>query len=75
MLRRLVRIVVGFLMVVAGLIMALPGVPGPGLLTALGGLVILSEHFRWARRLLGWLKKQAVRARDKARGHWGQTGG
>jgi uncharacterized protein (TIGR02611 family) len=66
-LRRLFRIVAGFTLLVVGLILSLPGVPGPGLLIAIGGLAILSEHFRWARRILAWAKKQALRARDKVR--------
>ncbi len=52
----------------AGLILALPGVPGPGLLIALGGLVLLSEEFRWARRALDWAKRRAAEARRKVTG-------
>lgn len=67
MLRRIVRITVGFGMLIAGLILSLPGIPGPGLLIALGGLVILSEHFHWARRAVSWLKRRAAQARQKVR--------
>jgi len=66
--RRLLRVILGFLLVIAGLLLALPGVPGPGLLIALGGLVLLSEHFRWARRALDWAKGKAAEARRKAAG-------
>jgi hypothetical protein len=29
------------------------------------GLVILSDHFEWARRLLHWAKQKAERMRDR----------
>ena len=62
-MRKIVRVIVGFVMLVGGLIMALPGVPGPGLLIALGGLIVLSEHFHWARRTLNWLKRRGAQVR------------
>lgn len=67
MLRRIIRITMGFGMLIGGLILSLPGVPGPGLLIALGGLVLLSEHFHWARRAVAWLKRRAAQARKKVR--------
>lgn len=67
-MRKLVRIVVGFALVIAGLVLALPGVPGPGLLIALAGLVLLSEYFRWARRITNWVRRRAGEVRDRVRG-------
>ncbi len=66
--RRILRAFFGFFLIAVGLILALPGIPGPGLLVALGGLVLLSEHFHWARRLLAWAKRKAAHAHEKARG-------
>lgn len=66
-MRRILRVFFGFLLIAAGLLLALPGVPGPGLLLALGGLVLLSEHFHWARRVLQWAKTKVSQARQKAR--------
>lgn len=66
-LRRVFRITAGFGMLAAGLLLSLPGVPGPGLLVALGGLVLLSRDFHWARRAVVWLKKRAAQARRKVR--------
>ncbi len=50
--------ILGFTLVVVGLILAIPGVPGPGLPTAFLGLVVLSEHFHWAKRITEWVKKK-----------------
>lgn len=65
--RRILRVGLGFFLVIAGLVLALPGVPGPGLLVALGGLVLLSEHFNWARRLLAWARRKVAAASQATR--------
>jgi len=64
-MRRIVRIGLGFLILLAGLILALPGVPGPGIAVMIVGLVILSDHYEWARRLLHWARRKAERLRDR----------
>jgi hypothetical protein len=58
-MRKALRITLGFLVLLVGLVLALPGVPGPGIAIMIGGLVILAEHFHWARRLLDWAKAKA----------------
>jgi uncharacterized protein (TIGR02611 family) len=63
--RKTVRIVAGFLLLIAGLILTIPGVPGPGLAIVIVGLIILSDHFQWARSLLHWAKQKAERLRDR----------
>ncbi|MBI5819249.1 MAG: PGPGW domain-containing protein [Verrucomicrobia bacterium] len=57
--RRLLKIVFGFFMLVAGLVTAIPGVPGPGLLIILGALAILAGEFVWAQKLLQRCKASA----------------
>jgi hypothetical protein len=57
--------VAGFTLVGVGLIMALPGVPGPGIVVIILGLVILAEHYHWARRLLDWGKSKFSRNVDR----------
>ncbi|MBZ5594725.1 MAG: PGPGW domain-containing protein [Acidobacteriia bacterium] len=42
-----------------GLILAIPGVPGPGIPIVLLGLVILSSHFSWAKTLLDWARQKS----------------
>ncbi|HEX5615258.1 MAG TPA: PGPGW domain-containing protein [Acidimicrobiia bacterium] len=53
---RLVRITIGFLVVLLGL--ALVPLPGPGWLIVLGGLVILSKDFAWAERTIEIVRKR-----------------
>jgi len=43
-----------------GLILAIPGVPGPGIPIVVVALVILSERFAWAKRAVEWVRKRAV---------------
>lgn len=45
------RIAIGVALLLAGGVMALPLVPGPGLLVMFGGLTVLGGEFAWARRL------------------------
>jgi hypothetical protein len=57
-MRKHLRICVGFLALLAGFILALPLVPGPGIPLILVGLVLLSDHFPWAKRVLDWAKRK-----------------
>ncbi len=60
-----VRAAAGIVLLVVGLILALPGVPGPGLAIAFGGLVLLSESYPWAKRTVDWLKAKWARYAPK----------
>ena len=66
--KRLLRIVVGLLCLIVGLIMAIPFVPGPGLVFVFLGLGLLAVDFVWAAKLHGRLKSTAKTVWDKARG-------
>jgi uncharacterized protein (TIGR02611 family) len=62
---RVVRIAVatfGFLVILAGLVMSVPLVPGPGLLVVAIGLAILALASAWAERLLERTIEQLERA-------------
>ncbi|MBI4825926.1 MAG: PGPGW domain-containing protein [Nitrospirae bacterium] len=48
--RRVVMVVVGFTVVLLGIIMLVT--PGPGLVAIVAGLAMLGTEFLWARRLL-----------------------
>jgi len=48
----------GVLVLIAGVILALPLVPGPGILLVFLGLTILSQEFEWAKRVLAWAKQK-----------------
>ena len=66
-MRKFLRTAVGFFLLGAGLIMAIPGVPGPGIVVIVLGLVILAEHYHWARRALDWAKRKAEGLRRRVK--------
>jgi hypothetical protein len=55
--RRIARIVLGFTTLLFGLILSVPGIPGPGFLVIIGGLAILATEYVWARRYLNKVKE------------------
>jgi len=57
--KRLLRVVLGFTLLVIGAAMLV--LPGPGWLTIGFGLVILAGEFIWAQRLLNRIKEQAIK--------------
>jgi hypothetical protein len=60
-LRRVLLALAGFGLVLMGLLLSIPGVPGPGLLIAFVGLVVLAKEFHWARRLIESLRRRFPR--------------
>jgi uncharacterized protein (TIGR02611 family) len=59
-------VVLGFLIVLAGIVMSGPGVPGPGIATILVGLAFLALEFDRAERLLERMIVWADQAADRA---------
>jgi hypothetical protein len=59
------RLFAGLVFLFVGVILALPLVPGPGIPLILLGLVLLSDHFVWAKRTLDWAKRKWDRAPGK----------
>ena len=57
LLWRTCRVVGGMLLLLVGLFLSLPGIPGPGIVIIVLGLGILSSEFDWAERLYTRLKK------------------
>lgn len=53
------RLAGGLLLLIAGLICAIPIVPGPGIPMIVFALLILSDHFIWAKRVLEWMRRKA----------------
>lgn len=47
---RACRIGFGFLLLAAGLLLSLPGIPGPGIVLVVLSFGILSRDFHWAQR-------------------------
>ncbi len=56
---RICRIGTGFLLLLAGLFLSLPGVPGPGIVLVVLSFGILSRDFKWAARWHTFLKQKA----------------
>ena len=50
--QRIAVVFLGVLVVIAGIIMSGPGVPGPGIVTILLGLGFLALEFDWAERMM-----------------------
>lgn len=65
-LYRLGVVVLGFLLVGAGIVLSGPGVPGPGFVVIALGLGLLALEFTWAERLLARVVEQAERAKERA---------
>jgi hypothetical protein len=63
--RTILRLAAGFGLLIVGCVLALPGVPGPGIVLILLGLVLLSDHFAWARRALAWARQELARLKRR----------
>jgi uncharacterized protein (TIGR02611 family) len=66
LLHRIAIVILGVLIVCAGVVMSGPGVPGPGIVTILIGLGFLALEFDWAER---WMERVIIwgdRAADRA---------
>jgi Putative transmembrane protein (PGPGW) len=55
---RLSRIAGGFGLIILGIFLLV--LPGPGILTILGGIALLSNEFAWAKGIADWAKKKAA---------------
>jgi putative transmembrane protein PGPGW len=60
---KVARVAGGFALLGVGVLLSLPGIPGPGIVVILAGLVLLSDRFVWARRALEWLRQKAAGVR------------
>ena len=60
---RLLKIIAGFALLIAGAAMVV--LPGPGWLTIALGLAMLADEFPWARRALDRLKGVYMTCRDQ----------
>ena len=65
-IRRLVILIVGGVVLLAGVAMLV--LPGPGILVIIAGLAILAKEFTWAERTLDKAKLQASKATNKVKG-------
>lgn len=56
---KIARIVGGFALIIAGIAMLV--LPGPGIITIVGGLALLAQDIPWAGRLRDWAKERFAR--------------
>jgi uncharacterized protein (TIGR02611 family) len=63
--RRLIVLVIGSTVLIAGVLMLV--LPGPGILVIIVGLAILATEFVWAERLLVRARERAARVVGKLR--------
>jgi len=59
-------VIVGFLLVIAGVFLSGPGIPGPGFVVIIVGLGLLALEFTWAARLLERVAVYADGAKERA---------
>jgi hypothetical protein len=62
--RRIGIAIAGGAVIIAGIILAMPLVPGPGVALILLGLGILSVEFEWPRVWLARIKEKGVKLKD-----------
>lgn len=63
--KRIAVTVVGFALLVGGIVMMVT--PGPGILGIIAGLAVLATEYAWAERMLDTVKEKARQATDKVR--------
>ncbi|PYN85112.1 MAG: hypothetical protein DMD87_24305 [Candidatus Rokuibacteriota bacterium] len=61
LMKRLARWAVALALIVLGLVLSIPGIPGPGLLIVLIGLFVLLPESRWLRKKYAALKRRYPR--------------
>jgi hypothetical protein len=59
--KRVVRWVAALTLILVGLVLSIPGVPGPGLLIVLIGVFVLLPESRWLRKKYAALKQRYPR--------------
>ena len=64
--RRLVILIIGGIVLLAGIAMLV--LPGPGIVVIIAGLAILAKEFTWAERTLDKAKHHASKATEKVKG-------
>jgi uncharacterized protein (TIGR02611 family) len=69
--KRLVLIVVGFTVILFGIIMLVT--PGPGIAAIAGGVAILATEFVWAKKLLKKFGKEASNLKNSFLNNFNKT--
>ena len=61
LLKRIARWAVALALIVVGLVLSVPGIPGPGILVILIGIFVLLPESRWLRKKYAALKRRYPR--------------
>jgi hypothetical protein len=61
LLKRIARWTAALLLIVIGLLLSVPGIPGPGILVILIGIFVLLPESRWLRKQYAALKRRFPR--------------
>ena len=61
LLKRIARWVAALALIAIGLVLSVPGIPGPGILIALIGIFLLLPESRWLRKKYAALKRRYPR--------------
>jgi hypothetical protein len=61
LIKRMARWVAALTLIVVGLVLSIPGVPGPGLLIVLIGVFVLLPESRWLRKKYAAVKQRYPR--------------
>jgi hypothetical protein len=61
LLKRIARWVAALALIVTGLVLSVPGIPGPGILVILIGIFLLLPESRWLRKKYAALKRRYPR--------------
>jgi len=61
LIKRLLRWALALTLIVVGLVLSIPGIPGPGLLIVLIGVFVLLPESRWLRKKYAALKRRFPR--------------
>jgi len=61
LIKRVLRWAVALILIVLGLVLSIPGVPGPGILVVLIGVFVLLPESRWLRKKYASLKRRYPR--------------
>lgn len=67
LLTKVVVTIVGSAVILVGIVLSGPGVPGPGFVVIIFGLAILATEWAWAERLLKRARRALQNAAERAR--------
>ena len=71
--KRIARWVGGILLLLGGLVLSVPGIPGPGIVVILVGVFVLLPESRWLRKKYAAVKRRYPRVFAAVERRWRRT--